>query len=71
MLLVVESIVSCMHVCPRGSFADPEPNPEGSETFGRIPDPEGSETFGRIRIRSGTEIKVLDPDLNPDTKLDP
>jgi hypothetical protein len=34
------------------------------------PDPEGSDTFGRIRIRSGTEINVLDPDSNPDTKLD-
>jgi hypothetical protein len=31
------------------------------------PDPEGSETFGRIRIRSGTEINVSDPD----SKLDP
>jgi hypothetical protein len=29
----------------------------------------GSETFGRIRIRSGTEINVLDPDSNPDPKL--
>jgi hypothetical protein len=39
------------------------------------PDPEGSETFGRIRIRSGTEINVSDPDSNPDwnpdSKLDP
>jgi hypothetical protein len=34
------------------------------------PDPEGSETFGRIRIRSGTEINVLDPDSNPDPKPD-
>ncbi len=25
------------------------------------PDPEGSETFGRIRIRFGTEINVSDP----------
>jgi hypothetical protein len=33
------------------------------------PDPEGSETFGRIR--SGTEINVLDPDSNPDSKPDP
>jgi hypothetical protein len=30
----------------------------------------GSETFGRIRIRSGTEINVSDPDLNPDTNQD-
>jgi hypothetical protein len=30
------------------SVADPEP------------DPEGSETFGRIRIRFGTEINVSD-----------
>jgi hypothetical protein len=41
------------------------------------PDPEGSETFGRIRIRSGTEINVSDPDSdsnpdsNPEPKLDP
>jgi hypothetical protein len=35
------------------------------------PDPEGSETFGRIQIRSGTEINVSDPDSNPDPKLDP
>jgi hypothetical protein len=35
------------------------------------PDPEGSETFGRIRIRSGTDINVLDPDSNPDPNLDP
>jgi hypothetical protein len=25
------------------------------------PDPSGSETFGRIRIRSGTEINISDP----------
>ena len=43
------------------SVADPEPEP----------DPEGSETFGRIRIRSGTEINVLDPDSNPDSNPDP
>jgi hypothetical protein len=35
------------------------------------PDPEGSETFGRIRIRSGTEINVSDPDSNPVPKLHP
>jgi hypothetical protein len=35
------------------SVADPEP------------DPEGSETFGRIRIRFGTEINVSDPKLDP------
>jgi hypothetical protein len=35
------------------------------------PDPEGSETFGRIRIRSGTEINVSDPDSDPEPKLDP
>jgi hypothetical protein len=29
------------------------------------PDPEGSETFGRIR--SGTEINVSDPDSDPDS----
>jgi hypothetical protein len=40
------------------SVADPDPEP----------DPEGPETFGRIRIRSGTEINVLDPDSNPDPK---
>ncbi len=40
-----------------GSVADPEPDSEGSETFGRI--------------RSGTEINVSDPDSNPDPKLDP
>ncbi len=34
------------------------------------PEPDGSETFGRIRIRSGTEINVLDPDSNPDPKPD-
>ncbi len=33
-----------------------------------VADPEGSETFGRIRIRSETEINVLDPDSNPDPK---
>ena len=33
------------------------------------PDPEGSETFGRIR--SGTEINVSNPDSDPDPKLDP
>jgi hypothetical protein len=33
------------------------------------PDPEGSETFGRIR--SGTDINVLDPDSNPDSNPDP
>ncbi len=32
------------------------------------PDPEGSETFGRNRIRSGTEINILDPDSNPNPK---
>jgi hypothetical protein len=26
------------------------------------PDPQGSETFGRIRIRSGTKINISDPD---------
>jgi hypothetical protein len=31
------------------------------------PDPEGTETFGRIRIQSGTEINVSDPDLDPDS----
>jgi hypothetical protein len=35
------------------------------------PEPEGSETFGRIRIRSGTDINVLDPDSNPDSNPDP
>jgi len=48
-----------------GSVVDPEPDP----------DPEGSETFGRIRIRSGSEIIILDPDsntdLNPDSNPDP
>jgi hypothetical protein len=44
------------------SVADPDPEPE--------PDTEGSETFGRIRIRSGTDINVLDPDSNPDPKPD-
>jgi hypothetical protein len=44
----------------KNSVADPDPEPE--------PDPEGSETFGRIRIRSGTEINVLEPDSNPDPK---
>ncbi len=39
------------------SIVDPELDPEGSETFGRI--------------RSGTEINVSDPDSNPDPKLDP
>jgi hypothetical protein len=33
------------------------------------PDPEGSETFGRIR--SGTEINVSDPDSNPYSNPDP
>jgi hypothetical protein len=41
------------------SVADPEP------------DPEGSETFGRIRIRSGTEINVSDPDSDPDSNPNP
>jgi hypothetical protein len=31
----------------------------------------GSETFGRIRIRSRTEINILDPDSNPAPKPDP
>jgi hypothetical protein len=31
------------------------------------PDPEGSETFDRIRF--GTEINVSDPDPRPDPKL--
>ncbi len=30
------------------------------------PDPEGSETFGRIRIRSGNEINISDPVSDPD-----
>ncbi len=47
---------------PVSSVADPDPEPE--------PDP-GSETFDRIRIRSGTEINVLDPDSNPDSNPDP
>ncbi len=38
-----------------------EPDPE--------PDPKGSETFGRIR--SGSEINIFDPDLNPDSNPDP
>ncbi len=46
---------------PSVADQDPEPDPEGSETFGRI--------------RSGTETNVSDPDsdpdLNPDLKLDP
>ncbi len=37
--------------------------------FCSVADPEGSETFGRIR--SGTEKNVLDPDSNPDPKLEP
>jgi hypothetical protein len=28
-------------------------------------DPEGFETYGRIWIRSGTEINISDPDSNP------
>jgi hypothetical protein len=39
----------------------------GSDCSVADPDPEGSETFGRIRIQSGTEINVSDPD----PKLDP
>jgi hypothetical protein len=35
------------------------------------PDPEGSETFGWFRIRSGTDINVLDPDSNPDPNPKP
>jgi hypothetical protein len=42
----------------KSSVADPEPDP----------DPQGSETFGQIRIRSGTEINISDPDSNPDSK---
>ena len=42
-----------------GSVADPDPEPEGSETF------------GRIRIRFGSEINISDPDSNPDPKPDP
>ncbi len=41
------------------SVADPDPEPEGSETF------------GRIWIRFGTEINVSDPDLDPDSNPDP
>ncbi len=33
-----------------------------------VADPEGSKTFGRIR--SGTEINVSDPDLDPDSNPD-
>jgi len=50
---------------PRTSVADLDP-----ET-----DPEGSKTFGRIQFQSGSEINILDPDsntvLNPDLKPDP
>ncbi len=35
------------------------------------PEPEGSEFFGRIRIRSGTETNVSDQDSNSDPKQDP
>ncbi len=45
----------------QSSVADPVPEP----------DPEGSETFGRIRIRFGTEINVSDPDSDPDSNPDP
>jgi hypothetical protein len=44
-----------LHARPLSSVADPEP------------DPEGAETFGRIRIRFGTKINVSDPD----PKLEP
>ncbi len=39
---------------------DAAPDPQSSLAD---PEPEGSETFGRIRTRSGTDINVLDPDL--------
>jgi len=45
------------------SVADPDP-PEPD------PEPEGSETLGRIRIRSGSQINILDPDSNPDSNLE-
>jgi hypothetical protein len=39
----------------RNNVADPDPEPG----------PEGSETFGRIRIRSGTDLNISDPKLDP------
>jgi threonine dehydrogenase-like Zn-dependent dehydrogenase len=33
------------------------------------PEPEGSDAFGRIQIRSGTEINVSDPKLDPKQNL--
>ncbi len=49
----IKTAVSFNNSLDPGSVADSDPEPEGSETF------------GRIRIRSGTEINVLDPDSNP------
>ncbi len=60
---------------PDGLFKEPIPK-KNEQNFVNItsvadPDPLESETFGRIRIRSGSEINILDPDSNPDPKLDP
>jgi hypothetical protein len=41
----------------------------GNETSVADPDPEGSETFGRIRIRFGTERNVSYPDPTLDPKV--
>jgi hypothetical protein len=51
-----EAAIKAVQLKGGGSVADPDPEP----------DPEGSETFGRIRIRSGTEINILDPVSDPD-----
>ncbi len=45
-----------MFLSPMSSVVDPDPEP----------DPQGSETFGRNRIRSGTDINILDPVSDPD-----
>ncbi len=59
--LSILTVITVFETCLIFSVADPEPEP----------DPLESETFGRIRIRSGSEINILDPDSNPDPKPDP
>ncbi len=55
--------------------ADPDPGP--SLKINSVADPIRNRNrilpFGRMQIRSGTEINVSDPDLDPDSnpKLDP
>ncbi len=50
---IVQDFFPVVQIC---SVADPEPDP----------DPWGPETFGRIRIRSGTKINISDQVSDPD-----